>query len=53
MEKKYAKLDLSMLSNKPSKIVSSKEALKDVTRFDWAQEVTNGNKKVSISAKRK
>lgn len=34
--------------NQKSKIVSSKEALKDVISFEWSEEVLNGNKKVIV-----
>ena len=33
---------------KNSKIVSSNEALKEVVKLDWTEEVLNGNKKVVI-----
>ena len=39
------KLDLK---NKNRKIISSKEALKDVDKIKWSNEVLNGEKKVII-----
>lgn len=47
-EKKHKSFDLSQLAGKQADIVSSKEALKDVTPFDWSEDVLNGNKKVLI-----
>lgn len=35
-------------TNKNSKIISSKDALKDVIPFEWNEEVLNGEKKVII-----
>lgn len=47
--KKFKSLDLYMLKSKKSAIVSSQEALKDVNRIDWSQDVSTGKKKVLIS----
>lgn len=42
-------LDLNALMSKKSKIVSSKEALKDVKPIDWSDEVLRGEKKVTAT----
>lgn len=49
----YAPLNLDLISNKKSKIVSSDKALKDVTPFPWSKEVITGNKKVIFTTKDK
>lgn len=41
-------LDLSILKNKKSTIVSSKEALKDVTPINWSKSVLSGEKKIIV-----
>lgn len=46
-------LDLNKLKNRPHKVVSSEEALKDVIPFEWSKEVLEGKKKVIISGVRK
>lgn len=47
--KEYKKIDFKqLLENKKITIVSSKEALKDVTPFEWSDEVLSGKKKVII-----
>ena len=53
MEKaEYKKLDLKKLfESKPSKIVSTKEALKDVEPIQWSEEVLSGKAKVIVSIK--
>lgn len=49
MEKKNCKsLDLSKLQNKKSVIISSKEALRDVTPITWSEEVLAGKKKIIV-----
>lgn len=45
----FKSLNLSKLQNKKSIIISSKEALKDVTPIDWNQEVLTGKKKIVIN----
>jgi len=45
----YATLNMNIINTKKSKIISSKEALKDVTPIIWDNEVLNGNKKVIIT----
>lgn len=42
------KLDLSILKNKSTIIVSSREALKEVTPIHWSKAVLSGKKKVII-----
>lgn len=39
---------LKVLRSKPIKIVSSEEALKDVTPIDWGDDVINGKRKVTV-----
>ena len=48
METTYRKLNLSKLSNRKRYVISSNEALKDVTPINWSNEVKNGNKKVTF-----
>jgi len=45
----YRKLDLNNLLSKKSIIVSSKEALKDVTPIQWSKDVLCGKVKVIVS----
>lgn len=43
------KLNIKELRKKKnSKIVSSPEALKDIVKFNWTDEVLNGQKKVIV-----
>jgi len=42
------KLNLNKLKNRPYRIISSEEALKNVTLFNWSNEVLNGRKKIII-----
>lgn len=45
------KLNVKKLrENKKTTIISSKEALRDVTPINWAQDVIDGKKKVEIKA---
>lgn len=46
VEKKKRRLDFSKLSGRKSKIVSSEEALKDVTPINWSKDVLSGDKKI-------
>lgn len=46
--KKLKSLDLNTLKNKKTIIVSSEEALKDVTPIDWSEDVLSGKKKVTL-----
>lgn len=49
MDKKNLKsLDLSKLNSKKSIIISTKDALKDVTPINWSDEVLSGKKKVLV-----
>lgn len=41
-------LDLSTLGDKKITIMSSKEALKDVTPINWSKSVLSGKKKVTV-----
>lgn len=45
----YKKLDMSKLKFREHSIISTEEALKDVTPIDWPEDVLNGDKKVIIS----
>ncbi len=40
---------LQTLRNKPVKIVSAEEALKDVTPIDWDSDVLSGKRKVTVT----
>lgn len=42
-------LDLSKLRNRKHTVVSTKEALKDVTPIDWSNDVLSGKRKVTIT----
>ncbi|KUO73380.1 MAG: hypothetical protein APF77_13745 [Clostridia bacterium BRH_c25] len=44
----YKKLDLNKIANKKSIIVSTKEALEDVTPVNWSDIVLSGKKKIII-----
>lgn len=46
VEKKKRRLDFSKLSGRKSKIVSSEEALKDVTPINWSKDVLSGDKQI-------
>lgn len=41
-----------LVENKNTIILSSKDALLDVTPIKWSQEVVNGNKKVVVKSMR-
>lgn len=42
-------LDLSELRNRKHTILSTKEALKDVTPINWSKDVISGKRKVTIT----
>lgn len=44
----YKALDIQALKGKKRKIVSSADALKDVTPIEWSDEVLLGKKKATI-----
>ncbi len=44
----HATLDLAELARKKGRIVSSKEALKDVRPASWSDEVLAGEKRVTV-----
>ena len=48
-KQQYKKLDMSKLKFSEHSIISTEEALKDVTPIDWPEDVLNGDKKVIIS----
>ena len=51
VEKTKRRLDFSKLSGRKSKIVSSEDALKDVTPINWSKDVLSGDKKINIISK--
>lgn len=44
VENNYRKLDKSKLKNRKKTVMSSEQALKDVTPIDWRDEVLEGTK---------
>ena len=43
------KLNLKeLIEKKDTRVISSEEALKDVKKIDWSEEVLNGNSKVEV-----
>lgn len=44
-----SKINISKLKFREHSIISTEEALKDVTPIDWPEDVLNGDKKVIIS----
>lgn len=51
MENTHTTLDIAKLKKKTSKIISSKEALDDVTKIDWSEDVLNGKETVAVTGK--
>ena len=49
MKRTKKALDMRTIKNKPSRTMSTKEALSDVKRIDWSEEVKNGSRKVKIN----
>ena len=47
----YRRLDFSKISSRNTKVVSSEEALKDVTPVEWSEDILNGKRKVTIKKK--
>jgi hypothetical protein len=47
----YKQLDLSRLNNKKSIVVSTKDALKDISHINWSDDVLSGKKKVILKGK--
>lgn len=43
-------LDIKKLAARPSRIISSQVALKDLTPFDWPEEVIAGGKTVIVDS---
>ena len=43
-------LDIKKLAARPSRIISSQVALKDLTPFDWPEEVIAGEKTVIVDS---
>ena len=48
----YKPLDLGKIKDKKSVLVSTEEALKDVTPIEWATDVLNGNKQAILVEKK-
>ena len=48
----YKPLDLGKIKDKKSVLVSTEEALKDVTPIEWDADVLNGNKQVILAPKK-
>lgn len=46
---KCRSLDLSKLKNRKRTILSTEEALKDVTPINWSKDVLSGKRKVTIT----
>lgn len=47
----YPKINFkALLKNKKTTIVSSKEALKDITPIDWSEDVLSGKNKVIVDS---
>ena len=44
-------LDFSKISSRNTKVVSSEEALKDVTPVEWSEDILNGKRKVTVKKK--
>lgn len=51
-EKKHKSFDLSLLEDRKTIIMTSKEALEDVTPFDWSEDVLNGEAKVLVECRK-
>ncbi len=47
--KAYKPLNMKMLNSKKSTIVSSQDALKDITPINWSEDVVLGRKKITVS----
>lgn len=50
-KKNFKPLDLSILDTKKSTIISSKDALKDVTPINWSKDALSGKKKIIVDKK--
>lgn len=48
-KKNLKSLDLTKLNSKRSIVVSSQNALKDVTPINWSDDVLSGKKKITVS----
>lgn len=51
--KQYDSLDLRVLMGKKGRIVSSKEALKDVKPIEWGKDVLRGEKRVIVTKEKR
>lgn len=45
----YTALDLNALGKKNVKVVSSKEALSDVSPIKWEEDILQGRKKITVA----
>lgn len=48
MREEYKKINMSQLSSRRHKTISTNEALKDITPIQWSKNVLNGTSKVQI-----
>ena len=46
-------LNMNVIKNKPSKNMSTKEALSDVEKINWSEDVKNGSRKVKVDKLKK
>lgn len=44
----YKKLNMSKLNDRKRQIISSSDALKEITPINWSKEVQDGKKKIQI-----
>lgn len=49
MKKEKRALNMNIIKNKPSQIMSSKEALSDVKKIRWSSDLKSGRKKTEIN----
>ncbi|MGY0372459.1 hypothetical protein [Clostridium sp. JNZ J1-5] len=50
---KFKSLNLNILQNKKTTIISTQESLKDIAPINWSEEVLSGKKKVLVDYNRK
>jgi len=48
----YKSLDLKKIDSKKSVFISTEEALKDIIKIDWDEDVLKGNKQVVLIDKK-
>ena len=49
----YKKLNMDLITKKPSRTISSDEALRDSTPIKWSDDVLSGKKKVVLDSHKK